>query len=260
MKQKIQIESTTACNAKCKMCPRYEMTRPMGEMSDNLFHKIIQESKELGITHILPFLNGEFFAFSRCWEWLDYLEKEGCVVSLYTNAELMDVDRLLKYKNIHFVNCSLNASTYETHKKIMRGPDFNKSKENTKKLIEKAPFKTRVSMVVSEDNKHEVEDFKKEWGKYATISAMANWVGARPVKQENTKVRRYCNRTIHSITVLWDGRVCTCCLDYDGALIFGDLNKESLSEIIEKMKPIREAHKKHDFSMEPCRMCNFNTL
>jgi radical SAM protein with 4Fe4S-binding SPASM domain len=172
----------------------------------------------------------------------------------------MDVDRLLKYKNIHFVNCSLNASTYETHKKIMRGPDFNKSKENTKKLIEKAPFKTRVSMVVSEDNKHEVEDFKKEWGKYATISAMANWVGARPVKQENTKVRRYCNRTIHSITVLWDGRVCTCCLDSDPKLFYGNLNEISLKQVIENMKEIREAHKKHDFSMNPCKFCNFNTL
>ncbi len=257
---KIQIESSTSCNAKCKFCPRYEMHRPMGEMSDKLFYKIVQEGKELGITRFYPYLNGEFFIFSRAWEWLDYLEKEGCIVSLYTNAELMDVDRLIKYKNIHFVNCSLNAATSETHKKIMRGPDFTKSKENAKKLIEKANFKVRVSMVVSEDNKHEVEDFKKEWGKYATISGMANWVGARPVKQENKKVRRYCNRTIRSITVLWDGRVCMCCLDFDGEHIFGDLNKESLSEIVENMKPIREAHKKHDYSMPPCNKCNYNTL
>jgi radical SAM protein with 4Fe4S-binding SPASM domain len=172
----------------------------------------------------------------------------------------MDVDRLLKYKNIHFVNCSLNAATSETHKKIMRGPDFNKSKENAKKLIEKAPFKVRVSMVVSEDNKHEVDTFKKEWGKYATISAMANWVGARPVKQENVKVRRYCNRTIHGITVLWDGRVATCCLDSDPKVFYGNLNEISLKQVVENMKDIRAKHKAHDFSMEPCKFCNFNTL
>jgi len=257
---KIQIESSTRCNARCLFCPRYEISRPMGEMSDDLFHKIVQEGKELGITHFFPYLNGEPFLFQRIWEWLDYLEKEGCVVSLYTNAELMDVDRLLKYKNIHFVNCSLNAATFETHKKIMRGPDFNKSKENAKKLIEKANFKVKVSMVVSEDNKHEVDAFKKEWGKYATISGMANWVGTRPVKQENTKIRRYCNRTIHGITVLWDGRVATCCLDSDPTVFYGNLNEISLKEVVENMKDIRAKHKAHDFSMEPCRLCNFNTL
>jgi len=41
---KIQFESSTRCNANCSFCPNSDITRPRGEMSDELFHKIIQES------------------------------------------------------------------------------------------------------------------------------------------------------------------------------------------------------------------------
>lgn len=68
---KIQFESTTKRNAKCKFCPRYDMTRPQGEMSDELFHKIIEEGKKFRKAHFVPFLNGEPFVFSRIWGWLD---------------------------------------------------------------------------------------------------------------------------------------------------------------------------------------------
>ena len=64
---KIQFESSTACNAKCTFCPRYDMTRPKGEMSDELFYKIIKEGKEIKDSVFIPFLNGEPFVFPRIW-------------------------------------------------------------------------------------------------------------------------------------------------------------------------------------------------
>jgi radical SAM protein with 4Fe4S-binding SPASM domain len=255
---KIQFESSTRCNAKCTFCPRYEMTRPMGQMSDEIFHKIIKEGKELGIKHYLPFLNGEPFIFSRMYEWLDYMEKEGVVVSLYTNAELMNVSKLLKHKNIKFVNCSVNAATKETYNKIMRGPNFERVVKNTQDLIDKAYFKVEVSMVLSEDTENEVEQFKKQWGNRANVVGYANWGGARPTKKK--EIRKYCSRLLNGITILWDGRVNLCCMDYDGKLIFGDLNKQSLKEIIDNMKAIKDRHKAKDFSMVPCRDCNYMTL
>lgn len=259
-RMKIQFESSTACNAKCTFCPRYEMTRPMGIMNEDLFHKIIKEGKEIGVKHFLPFLNGEPFVFLKIYEWLDYMSKENVWVSLYTNAEFMDVDRLIKYKNIFFVNCSLNAATKETYDKIMRGPDFEKVVKNTQDLINKASFRIKVSMIIMEENVHEKQLFKQKWGKNVHLCRYANWGGARHSSLEGKKIRRYCTRLLNGITILWDGRVNLCCMDYDGKMIFGDLNKQSLKEIVKNMEHIKERHKALDFSMIPCRDCNYNTL
>ena len=255
---KLQFECTTSCNSKCTFCPRYDMTRPRGEMSDELFHKIIQESKAFGSPEIVPFLNGEPFMFSRIWEWLDYMEKENCQVYIFTNAELMDVDRIIKYKNIRYVCCSINAATEETYNKIARGPKFETVVKNVEELIKKAPFRVYVSMVIVEDNQHEVELFKKKWGKNVIFGEFKNWGGARHDKLERTGKRIPCPSLLNSITILWDGRVATCCLDYDGKLILGDANKQTLTEIWQQSSWLRKEHRKLNFNYSPCRDCNQN--
>ena len=255
---KLQFESSTQCNAKCTFCPRYDMKRPQGEMSDGLFHKIIKEGKEMGASEFLPFLNGEPFVFPRIWEWLDYMRENKCRVYLFTNAELMDVDRIIKYPNIRYVCCGINAATYETHKKIMRGPDYDTVVRKVDDLIKRAPFKVFASMVVVEDNKHEVDLFKRIWRKNAIFGEFKNWGGARHDKMEKTGKRKPCISLMNSITILWDGRVVPCCLDYDGKLILGDANKQSLREIWKQYREIRGEHYKLNFDYEPCQNCNQN--
>lgn len=254
----LQFEPTTFCNAKCLMCPRYEMTRPMGQMSDELFYKIIKEGKEFGIKTYAPFLNGEPFVFKKIYDWLDYMEKEGCKFALYSNCELIDVDRLVKYKNIRKFNCSVNASTKETYDKIMRGPDYDRVIKNVNSLIKQAKFTIEVSMVVTQDNIHEVELFRKIWGKNANFAKDANWAGAIKSTVKKLRQRTPCAHLFHSITILWDGRACLCCMDFDGQVILGDLNKDSLETINSRYEKLRERHKKMDFNMPLCKNCNKN--
>lgn len=258
---KIQFESSTACNAKCVFCPRYDMTRPMGEMSDELFHKIIKDGKEIRNSFFVPFLNGEPFVFPRIWKWLDYMKDEKVRIHLYTNAEFMDVDRLIKYPNISCVCCSVNAATKETYDKVVRGPKYEAVKANIENLIKKAPetgFRVFVSMVIVDDNKHEVDMFKKIWGKNAIFGEFKNWAGARHDKLERTGKRKPCWALLNTISILWDGRVVPCCMDYDGKLILGDANKQTLTEIWHQSYWMRKCHRKLDFDMVPCKDCNHN--
>ena len=257
---KIQFEGTTHCNARCTFCPRYDMTRQMGEMSDELFHKIIKDGKAIKHSFFVPFLNGEPFVFSRIWKWLDYMQKENVPVHIYTNAELLDVDRILKYKNIRLICCSINAATKETHKKIMRGPDFDVVTKNVKELIKKAKLPAGVwaSFVEVEDNIHEKEMFQKQWGENAIFGEFKNWGGARHDKLERTGERTVCYSSTQTMSILWDGRAVVCCLDYDGKLVLGDVNKQTLTEIWHKSRWLRNKHKRLDYSMTPCRDCNQN--
>lgn len=256
----LSFETTTACNSRCITCPMYEITRPKGHMSDALFHKLIKEGKEFGIDYYQPYMNGEYFTSPKAYERLDYMEKEGVKVWLFTNAELIDVDRLVKYKCIKRMNCSLNAATKETYDKIMRRPDFERVKRNTENLIKKAKFKVTVSMVLNALNANEVDLFEKMWGKRASIFNYVNYGGARESYSEKDKLVRHCRKVSYTITVLWDGRVNLCCFDYDGKMIFGDLNKDSLGDIYRRRQLIRKRHRNLDFSMSPCKECNYNRV
>lgn len=255
---KIQFECTTSCNARCKFCPRYDMTRKGGEMTDELFYKIIREGKEIRYSFFVPFLNGEPFVFPRIWKWLDHMRDEKVPVHIYTNGEFVDVDRLVSYPNIRLICVSINAATPETHQKIMRGPHYERVVKNVKDLFKKGRGQLWASMVVTSDNEHEVNLFKEQWGKRAIFGEFKNWGGARHDSLEKTGKRVPCVSLLNSLTILWDGRVVPCCLDYDGKLILGDVNKETLTQIWHKSRWIRKAHRNLNFSMIPCRDCNQN--
>jgi radical SAM protein with 4Fe4S-binding SPASM domain len=255
----IQFESSTACNARCTFCPREEMKRKHCIMSDELFHKIIKEGKEMKVLFFLPFLNGEPFVFPKIWEWLDYMQAEGVQTAVYTNGEFLDPVRLSKYTNIRYVNCSFNGVSKEAYDKVTRRPDYDKAKKNIEDLIKIAKFPVHVSMVVTEDNMHEVDAFKIKWGgRRAKVRPFLTWAGAKHSSTEKKGIRRPCYMMFQHMTILWDGRVALCCMDHEGKVILGDANKQSLQEIWDSNKHLRDRHKKLDFDMPLCRDCNFN--
>jgi len=255
---KINIESSTFCNARCLFCPRYEMTRPMGEMSDELFHKIIKDGKDMGVKSYSPFMNGEPFVFPKIWEWLDYMEKEGVSVSLYTNGEFVDVDRLVKYKNIQYLDFSINATTEETYNKVMRGPNFKRVVDNYFLARKKAKFMVRASFVKCEENIHEIEDFRKMF-KRVQLCGYSNWTGDRVSPLARTGKKIPCWVLFHQMFVLWDGRVVLCCMEYNCKMPVGDANKQTLKEIWDDYAWIREKHARGEWDDIPiCKSCNYN--
>lgn len=235
------------------------MKRRGGVMSDELFHKIIRDGKEMGSRYFVPFLNGEPFVFPKIWNWLDYMQKEGVATALTTNAEYVDPERLATYKNIMIVYCSINAATKETYEKVMPGPDFDRVIKNVERLMTMdPPFRVRVAMVAVKDNEHEIDAFKSKWGKRTNVQPFKNWTGDKHDPLEKTGKRKPCKLIRRGMTILWDGRVVPCCMDYEGKLILGDVNKNTLQEIWNNSIWLREAHLKRDFSMAPCLTCNHN--
>jgi len=256
---KITLECSTSCNAKCTFCPRYDMSRPMGMMTDELFRKIIKEGKEMGVKQYSPFLMGEPFVFPRIWEWLDYMEKEGVLVNMYTNGVYIDIDRLAKYKNIRYLSFSINAATQETHTKIMRmsGDCFETVKKNFEYARKTLPFFVRASFVVVKDNEHEVEAFKKMFDKHE-VTGFANWTGDKKDPLARVGKRVPCYSLAHQMTILYDGTVVPCCMDYDGKQTLGDANTQHLKDIWEYSRWMAEKNAKCDFSTYSCRNCNYN--
>ena len=254
----IGVESSTACNAKCSFCPNSIMTRMKGEMSDELFYKIVKDGKAINISSFMPYLNGEPFIFPRIWNWLDYLRDEEVWVTIYTNAEFLEVDKLIRYPNIRYINCSFNAATEDSFSKVSPGLHYERCKVNIEDLISRAKFPVRVSMVVVEENIKEVAKFSEMWGRYSCFATFKNWTGDKYSTHRQQGTRQPCWSLRQSMSILWDGRVVACCMDYDGKLILGDVNKNTLREIWHESRWLREMHRQHDFSTPICATCNYN--
>jgi radical SAM protein with 4Fe4S-binding SPASM domain len=232
------------------------MKRPKGEMSNELFHKIIKDGKEMGVYGYSPFFMGEPFIFPRIWEFLDYMQKEKVTVAMYTNGQAIDVERFIQYKNISYLDFSINAATAETHKKIMRGLDFNKVVENYNKAL-KAPFTIQASFIIVEENKDEVDEFRKMFKK-ARVGKFVNWAGDKKDPVKRTGKRTPCWVLFHQMMVLWDGTVVPCCVDYEGRQVLGDANKQTLKEIWDNASWMREKHRNYDFDIPICKNCDKN--
>jgi len=234
------------------------MTRKGGEMTDDLFHRIVDEAVAMGVTTITPFLNGEPFLFPRLFEWLDYLKERNIRFLLYTNASVLTKDKAEKmndYPNIIELCFSMHGYDKKSYESQMI-LNYENSVRNIEYFISIAKIPYKVHMIASEINIPGADQFKAKWGDKAQIFKYANWAGKRPASMAGEQ--HPCPRILTEMTIYWDGRVNLCCMDSDAGVILGDLNKQSLREVWESNQWMRDKHKAMDFNWHLCRDCNFN--
>jgi len=257
----IQLESSTACNGRCSFCPRFDMSRAGGEMTDELFHKIVNEAQEMGVEIITPFLNGEPFLFPRLFEWLDYLKERNIKFTLYTNASVLTKEKANKintYDNCIDLIFSMHGYDKESYESQTR-LSYDIVKSNIDYFISIAKIPYQVYMLNTSVNEKGINTFLDTWkGNRTFIAKYTNWAGKKPSSMKGTKIP--CDRILSEMTVYWDGRVNLCCMDSDAGVILGDLNIQSLKEIWENNQWMRDKHKNYDFDLPLCRHCNKNII
>lgn len=261
----LQIESSTACQAKCTFCPTGLGTikRPKGQMSDELFHKIVAEGMEMGVEEWLLFKDGEPLIFKRFFEWMDYLAERHLQTALFTNAAQLTrekAERLASYTNLKFVMCSVHGGDKASYEAMM-GLNYEQTRANVEYFISlPKSYRVDVYMLETPETHASVPEFLRTWGVRSFVSpAYYNWGGEieNPNKAHEGK-QVPCGRILNQMQVLWDGRVALCCMDAHGEVILGDLNTETVRDVWERMKPLRDRHLAYDFDMPLCRDCNLN--
>jgi len=103
----------------------------------------------------------------------------------------------------------------------------------------------------------EEEEFFNLFKKYNALDKVNN-ISLHNWGNGTTNKHFLCHRLWSSITVLWDGRISLCCLDSDGEYILGDLNEESLKDIVNSdlYINIRKNHTEGKF-LDKCAKCDF---
>ena len=269
----VHVETINICNARCIMCGYSVMRRPRGIMSDDLFDTVISQLRDNRVRQVTLQFYGEPLLDKKIFSRIEALKKSKMLVSINTNASLLDQDngRKLIEVGLDRLNISFDGYSRETYNKIKINLDYDKVINNIrefialKKKLGTGP-KTKITFVCLKENMVEVKSFIKEWKDKVNdvdFSFARNWAGQMQVNGweviHRDVTRNACKSLWKELVITQSGKVVMCCDDFDAKDPMGDLNKESLAAIwnSEKYKNYRRLH--HEGQRKQiglCRNCN----
>lgn len=261
----VEVELTNYCNLRCIMCPYTIMTRPKGYMSESTFRKAMKECRgKVKNTYLHQI--GEPLLHPKLIQFIELSHDSGIHTSISTNAMLLDEARalnIIESKLDEIVVC-LDGVEKETVEKIRPGSDLSKISYNLMHLINTKRDLVRgpeivLQIIVMNENRNEIERFKAIWEHKLEgigrvwIKGYSTFAG-KVAKDEIVKpMKDTCSKTSTHLTVQWNGDVVPCCRDYNGSMVMGNVNYNTLEDIwhSDKYNKFRENFKETDL----CRGC-----
>jgi len=284
--QRLHIEGTNICNAKCTFCAYPQMERPKQTMPMDQFRRVIDEYVAMGGKYVsLTPIVGDPFVDPHIFDRLDDLYQRPQIEGFYfyTNAILMKPEvseKLLAYGDKLKIHVSLGGFDQETYKNIMGVDQFDRVRRHIESFIQiKLQANSPIQFVVSircplskctgdfwrKIRTNQVKgvlalDFPHygfdSWaGKIKDEDLMK--VGLEPIQKPYKKGA--CELLYMKPVVLANGKVNACaCRDVEAKLIVGDLKESTLAEIWEgkAIQEIIERHERGDFP-EVCQHCTW---
>ena len=256
--KRIAIETTNYCNTSCKFCPHSRMQRKLEHMSRSLYDKVIKEVVELGTKEVSLGFIGEPLLDVHLFDRIKVAKELGMYVNVFTNGILLDEDKANKLllSGIDDVFISVDAYNSNRYKEMRSTGKYEEVVKNAKYfinqkrqlLLKKPNINVGMILLDEKDRKHK-HQFLKEWKEADNIHARTPHAWANRVSTLDMKEIRQLNLPCYSLwthmAVLSNGTVVPCCMDIEGELKLGDVNKESLKDIWNKSKQLKALRTVH---------------
>ena len=274
----LMIENTNHCNAECVMCPRDTLSRKRGFMDFGLFEKIMKEVSSVRrkpVTHLHGF--GEPLLDKLLAERIQLAKTCGIKHTyIVTNASLLfpETSRKIIGVGLDKMKISFYGTDEESYNTTMKRLNFKVTFQNIteflriRKDMKRGNPRLILQYLPNETNHAKTEEFKALWsslidtkvGDCLNVSSLHNYGGGRAYNHLGKKIVSVCYFPWTSMSVLWDGRVVTCCMDSNGVQVLGDLNSQSIQEVWNGpvLSGVRDNFSKFDYSNYPvCLSCDW---
>ena len=278
LNQNTLLEINNTCNIDCLMCKTSLSTRKKTKMSKSVLTAVLDRLSEEGIKKVALHTIGDPLANPRLELVMQELRNRNIKTALSTNGLLLDrhIDTILKYTDVcNAVRFSIDGATKEKYEKIrsggnwedlLRNLDLAKSKLVTKGVV------TSIAITLSKDNLNEVGKFIVKFRDYLRYPHQDfSFSLINSLSPDNKYFNEYNPFPIHTyknikcdqiidnkLTILVNGETTSCCRDYNGDLITGNILINSKDQIFKgrQMTRLREAHSNNDLSNFPlCDTC-----
>jgi radical SAM protein with 4Fe4S-binding SPASM domain len=212
-------------------------------------------------------MHGEPFIDVKLAEKVDLCRRHGLKTIISTNGSLVTSDRAASVLEagagtVIFSLESLDRSIYE---RIRVGLNHSEVVTNIKGFIDlkiKGSFSTGVVIrcVESEWNQNNKQEFIDYWAPYLRpeiggieFTPINNWAHGRPGRSHGTTP---CRQVMGMTSILSDGTVSLCCIDYEKVYTLGNVENNTIREIVngEGARKLREIHESG--RRDTLRMCD----
>lgn len=278
----VQIQTRTGCNAACVFCPYPDASEkvPKGNMSDALFHKIVDEIALRNVTQrISPYLMNEPFFDKDILDKVRYIKERipKARLVLTTNGSLLTesvLENLVANNPLRALYISMQGIEKEAYEATMRGTlVFEKTKKNVERLIDlRNQYAPNLKIVVTmvKTNRIDAEKAVAYWksrgieAKYTKLENRGgNTEAFDTLNAGDKRVFKDCVRLLKNAYVLFNGDLVLCCTDYYKTMVLGNIADASIGEVwnSEKAKKIRSDFLRGDLSEIPlCAECFVSTI
>ncbi len=282
--KKVYIEITNICNLACEFCP--QTIRQPEFMKLEVFSNILDQIKSY-TDYIYFHVKGEPLLHPEIDKFLDLSYEKGFKVNITTNGTLINKakDKLLLKPSLRQINFSLhsfdgnhglqNKDEYINNiilfiKEAVDKTDtlislrlWNLDEDNITNLQRKRNRQILDIIERSFDLDYKIEEIvipsrgiKIADRVYLNQDYEFKWPDLKEIEDEG---RGFCYGLKSHVAILVDGTVVPCCLDGEGIINLGNINKALFSEIIEsdRAKNIVNGFSRRQAVEELCRRCSY---
>lgn len=254
-----RIEISTKCNHKCSFCPLNNegFCRKMTTMGNSLYVRILNKlEKEASYIEDLTISGmGEPTLDKDYIKKIEIAKNRGYNTYLLSNGSNFkenDVDHIIKNNILDSIRFSLHSLNKNHYREITGSDDLEEVVYNIDLFLEKKAFyNSNMKIIISADIMEEyVEDVSELVSTYKNrvdlleIWRPHNWINWGSYRKGEKK-KSTCGRPLNGpLQIQVDGTINMCCFDYNGDLLLGDFNKQTLNEIFnsEMYKRILDFH------------------
>jgi hypothetical protein len=269
----VRIETTNCCNAQCVICPHRSMKRAKEIMSEGLFTRLVDESAASGCREVHLHNFGEPLLDPRLADRVRYVKSKGVPkVKIFSNGSLADEGRgrSLIEAGLDEIKISFDGSTREEFEAIRTPLAFDQVVENVHRLVAmrnemKSPMKITINCCSTSDQAGTMRALEKVVDGFS-FDKVHNWA-TEEVDQNASptgRVRKPCSRLWRTFTVLANGDVALCCLDYDGKHLLGRIDANTSMADVWASQAYRTVRRQHargrQGELELCRTCSKSFL
>lgn len=267
----IGIDSTNRCNLNCIMCPRQEMTRPLGDMDLGLFKKIIDDgSCFLEFVWLQDY--GDPLLHKDILSMISYCRKKKIPCGISTNALLLDKElgEEILGAELDYILFAFDGATEETYEQIRKGSNYKRVVENIRNFLKvkerkRAKIFVAIQCIYMKETEDQIGAFRKMW--------LLPGVNALRIRQLTYSASRYgsqsrfknpisdlpCYWLWRNPHIKWDGTMVACCQDVNAIYNLGNLKDSSLTElwdgqVISDLRRVHLDGRRKELSL--CRNCN----
>ena len=262
----VRIETTNACNAKCVICPHPVMARPVQRMDEQLYRQIIDEcaAQHCPQVHLHNF--GEPLLDVQLCDRIRYAKSQGIPkVKIFSNGALANerIATALLDAGLDEIKVSFDGANKEEFERIRTPLKYDLVMANLRRLVQlrdarQSPLRITVNCCSTTDKDQSMAALAEVVDAFS-FSKLHNWADG-DYAQAQTRIRKPCSRLWRTFTILVNGDVALCCLDYDGKTLLGQVNATtSIRQVwrAAQYRQIRAWHRRaQQDRIELCRTCS----